>query len=92
MLTKVNGRFLLRILGECPRILSVNPRLVAARRAYLGLTQQQLATRAGLHRSVVYDAEAGADVRLSTASKLAAALGVSLDSLLRKRERERAHA
>lgn len=52
--------------------------LEQARRA-AGLTQQQLADRAGMSRDSVSRAERGRDVALSTARVLSAALGVSLD-------------
>jgi transcriptional regulator with XRE-family HTH domain len=52
-------------------------------RAAAGLTQQELAVRAGLSVSVVSQIEqvTNADPRLSTLAALAGALGVSLDQL-----------
>jgi transcriptional regulator with XRE-family HTH domain len=52
-------------------------------RAAAGLTQQQLATAAGLSVSVVSQIEQGTneDPRLSTLAALARALGASLDAL-----------
>jgi transcriptional regulator with XRE-family HTH domain len=52
-------------------------------RAAAGLTQQELAVKAGLSVSVVSQIEQGtnADPRLSTLAALARALGVNLDQL-----------
>jgi transcriptional regulator with XRE-family HTH domain len=52
-------------------------------RAAVGLTQQELAVKAGLSVSVVSQIEQGtnADPRLSTLAALARALGVNLDQL-----------
>lgn len=47
------------------------------RRLALGLTQEDLADRAGVSRSAVQDAERGEPVRVSTAKKLASVLQIS---------------
>lgn len=46
-----------------------------------GLTVPALAAAASISRRTIEDAEARGDCRLSTASKLAGALGVTLDDL-----------
>lgn len=52
-----------------------------------GLTHQALAEKAGLSiRTVVY-AEEGRDIRVSTAQRLARALGVSVDDLFPEPEK-----
>jgi transcriptional regulator with XRE-family HTH domain len=58
-------------------------RRVRGLRSAAGLTQQQLATAAGLSVSLVAQLEQGTtgDPKLSTATALAEALGVSLDVL-----------
>jgi transcriptional regulator with XRE-family HTH domain len=54
-----------------------------------GLTQAQLADRAGLHLSAVTRFEQGLrEPALGTAANLAAALGVTVDDLLKPPERE----
>jgi transcriptional regulator with XRE-family HTH domain len=59
-------------------------RNIAAERKRLGLTQEELAYRAGLHPVEVGRAERGVrDLRLSTVAKLAAGLGVPAMKLLR---------
>jgi transcriptional regulator with XRE-family HTH domain len=61
-------------------------RLKAARRK-AGLTQQKLAQRIGMSLSAVAKAERGAgDVGLSTAVKMAAAVGVGIGELAGKVE------
>ena len=62
---------------------SLGEKLSGARRA-AGLTQERLATRAGLHRGTVADLEGGrrANLCLSSAVALAKALGIPLFELL----------
>lgn len=56
---------------------------VRARRTRLGISQEELAERAGLHRTYVCDVERGArNVSLESIEKLARALEVSVPSLL----------
>jgi transcriptional regulator with XRE-family HTH domain len=59
-------------------------------RTAAGMTQQALATKAGLSRSVVIHIEAGRipDPRLSTLPVLAGALGVSVAELIGEEEVE----
>ncbi|MCB9379723.1 MAG: helix-turn-helix transcriptional regulator [Acidimicrobiaceae bacterium] len=57
---------------------------VRARREHLGLTQMQLAERAGLHFTYVSDVERGRrNPSLLTALRLAAALGTDLAPLVK---------
>lgn len=53
-------------------------------RARLGLTQQQLAAGAGVNEDTLKSIEQGrrGDPRLSSVSRIAAALGMSLDELV----------
>jgi len=53
-------------------------------RAAKGLTQQQLADVTQVPKRTIEDIEARGDCRVSTAIKLADALGVSLDELCRE--------
>lgn len=46
-----------------------------------GLTQEELAEKAGLHRSYFWDIENGRNISIKTAYKIAHALGVSLSEL-----------
>ncbi|HUD19234.1 MAG TPA: helix-turn-helix transcriptional regulator [Patescibacteria group bacterium] len=46
-----------------------------------GLTQEELAEKAGLHRAYFWDIESGRNVSVKTAYKIAKALGVSLSEL-----------
>jgi len=56
---------------------------VRERRLALGLTQQELADRAGLHRSYIGQIELGRrNVTLKSAAKIAKALHVDIASLL----------
>ena len=56
---------------------------VRLRRLQLAVSQEELADRAGLHRTYVSDVErATRNVTLKTAAKIAAALGVPLVTLL----------
>jgi transcriptional regulator with XRE-family HTH domain len=52
-----------------------------------GLSQEKLAFAAGLSSGTVGNLEAGATCRMSTATKLADALGVSLSELMGEQER-----
>jgi transcriptional regulator with XRE-family HTH domain len=54
-------------------------RELAARRRAAGLTQVELAQRMGTSQAQVTRFESGADTRMSTVSRYAAALGVKLD-------------
>ncbi len=63
---------------------------VRARRTALGLSQEELAARADLHRTYVGDIERGRrNVSLNNIRKLAAALGCSPSDLLREAEAAR---
>lgn len=59
---------------------------ITLRRTELGLTQHQLATRAGLSESVISDFETGIrsyrTCRVSTALKIAGALECNIEDLL----------
>lgn len=58
---------------------------VRERRLALGLTQQELADRAGLHRSYIGEIELGRrNVTLKSAVKIAKALQVDVASLLER--------
>lgn len=46
-----------------------------------GLTQEQLADKAGLHRAYFWDIESGRNISIKTAYKVAKALGVNLAQL-----------
>lgn len=46
-----------------------------------GLTQEQLAERAGLHRAYFWDIENGRNISVRTAYNIARALGVTLSEL-----------
>lgn len=46
-----------------------------------GLTQEQLAEKAGLHRAYFWDIENGRNISVKTAYKIAKALGVKLSDL-----------
>lgn len=55
---------------------------IKRKRAALGISQEELAARAGLHRTYVSDVERGArNPSLETMEKLAGALGLSLPTL-----------
>lgn len=43
-----------------------------------GLTQEELAEKAGLHRAYFWDIESGRNISVKTAYKIARALGVKL--------------
>lgn len=57
-------------LSRCPITPADLARLVCAARKASGLTQQQLAARAGIAPNTVYLLEAGADSRVSTVLKV----------------------
>lgn len=46
-----------------------------------GMTQEQLAEKAGLHRAYFWDIENGRNISVKTAYKVAHALGVKLSDL-----------
>lgn len=46
-----------------------------------GLTQEDLAAKAGLHRAYFWDIENGRNISIKTAYQIAHALGVSLSDL-----------
>lgn len=48
-----------------------------------GLTQEELAEKAGLHRAYFWDIENGRNISVKTAYKIARALGVSLSELFK---------
>lgn len=48
-----------------------------------GITQEELAERAGLHRAYFWDIENGRNVSIKTAYKIAHALGTSLSELFK---------
>lgn len=57
---------------------------IRARRALLGITQEEAAHRAGVHPVEFARAERGQrDLRVSTVAKIAHGLGVGADELLR---------
>jgi transcriptional regulator with XRE-family HTH domain len=71
------------ILGEVQEFSKVIGRKIKELREAAGLTQQQLATNAGLSSSNLSQIEQGhkRDPRISTLKALARALGVSIDAL-----------
>ena len=46
-----------------------------------GVTQEELAEKAGLHRAYFWDIENGRNISIKTAYKIAKALGLSLSNL-----------
>lgn len=65
------------------RIKRLFGKRVRERRLALGLTQQELADRAGLHRSYIGEIELGRrNVTLKSAAKIAKVLQVDVASLL----------
>lgn len=46
-----------------------------------GLTQEELAERAGLHRAYFWDIEQGRNISIKTAYNIARALGIKLSQL-----------
>jgi len=67
----MNYKFLYQKLGE--RIENL--------RKEKGLTQEELAEKADLHRAYFWDIETGRNVSIKTAYKIARALGVKLSEL-----------
>lgn len=67
----MNYNFLYQKLGE----------KIEKLRRQKGLTQEELAEKAGLHRAYFWDIESGRNVSIKTAYKIAHALGVSLATL-----------
>jgi len=67
----MNYNFLYKKLGE--RIEDL--------RKKKGLTQEELAEKAGLHRAYFWDIEKGRNISVKTAYKIAKALGVKLCDL-----------
>lgn len=67
----MNYTFLYKQLGE--RIEKL--------RKEKGLTQEELAEKAGLHRAYFWDIENGRNISIKTAYMIARALGVSLSKL-----------
>ncbi len=62
-------------------------RAVRARRQAIGISQEELADRSGLHRTYVSDIERGVrNVSLNNIAKLAVALDCSPSELLREAE------
>ena len=60
---------------------------VKSRREELGLTQEELAEQAGIHRTYLSDVERGGrNLSLVNIERLAAALKVALDELFRRVE------
>ena len=60
------------------------------RRGQLGISQEELAQRAGLHRTYISDIERGArNPTLKTLSRLAVALEISASKLIRMAEASR---
>mgnify|MGYP001611952856 CR=1 FL=1 len=68
----MNYRFLYKNLGE---------RIERLRRDK-GMTQEELAEKAGLHRAYFWDIENGRNISIKTAYNIARALGVKLSELL----------
>lgn len=72
-----------------PRIAQIQERVannLKFFRGKLGISQEKLAERAGLHRTQLSAIEKGGNMRLSTLVSLAAALGVDEVDLLAERE------
>jgi transcriptional regulator with XRE-family HTH domain len=60
-------------------------RAIKAERSALGISQEELAYRAGLHRTYVSDVERGArNPSLESVEKLAQALGLSVPTLFER--------
>ena len=61
---------------------------VRNRRETLGISQEELASRAGLYRTYIGDVERGVrNISLNNIQKLAGALGCSMSDLLRDADR-----
>lgn len=68
---------------EAARFLKCVAKAVATRRTELGLSQQELAARSGLHRAYISDLERGArNISLINTYKLALALELSPSRLI----------
>ena len=68
--------------GDLKKLLGM---AIKAERGLLGISQEELAYRAGLHRTYVSDLERGArNPSLDTIEKLALALQLSVSSLFEK--------
>ena len=67
----MNYTFLYRKLGE----------QIEKLRKQKGLTQEELAEKAGLHRAYFWDIENGRNISIKTAYNIARALGVKLSEL-----------
>ena len=69
------------------RLLSALSRTLQARREYLGLSQEEVATKAGLHRTYISDIERGArNLSVKNLSRLAEALDMNASNLLQAAE------
>lgn len=72
-------------------ILSAFSHSVQQRREYLGITQEELAHRCGLHRTYISDIERGGrNLSLKNLTRLAKGLEISVSTLVRWTEMERA--
>lgn len=69
------------VLPDDPAPLRFGKNLLHARHR-LGLTQEQVAKAARVDEDMVYAVETGRDIRLSSASKLAAAVHLTISDLL----------
>ncbi|MBX9687919.1 MAG: helix-turn-helix transcriptional regulator [Candidatus Obscuribacterales bacterium] len=73
--------------GKTDPFLAAVCEAVHLRRGQLGISQEELAQRAGLHRTYISDIERGArNPTLKTLSRLAVALEISASKLLRMAE------
>lgn len=71
--------------SQPPDICREFGRAVQARRVEVGLTQEELAARAGINRTYLGDVERGArNVALRNLQRIAAALDISVASLFEK--------
>lgn len=74
--------------AEHPALQIALGRSIKARRAEIGITQEEVAHRSGLARSYVSGAERGAiNLSIGNTKRLADALDLSLSDLLRRAER-----
>ena len=68
--------------SEFPNLLISFGQKAKARRKGLGLNQEELATKAGLHRTYIADIERGArNLSMMNIAKIAKALGVNISEL-----------
>lgn len=73
--------------GKSDPFLSAVCEAVHKRRGQLGISQEELAQRAGLHRTYISDIERGArNPTLKTLSRLAVALEISASRLIKMAE------